>query len=85
MTISFVRAYAYHDRAQVKQLLYSLDCKTQGHYPKDLMLQALNMGPSCTYDEALTNLYKHTATVFEAILKSESKTILKRVLAVREA
>ena len=59
VTITFVRAYAFHDRAQVKQLLYSLDCKTQGHYTEELMLMALNMGPSCTYDEALRNLYNH--------------------------
>ena len=56
---SFVRAYAFHDRAQVRQLLYSLDCKTQGKFPDELMLMALNMGPSCTYDEALRNLYNH--------------------------
>ena len=47
------------------------------------MLMALNMGPSCTYDEALRNLYKHTATVFEVILKGESKTVISRVKKVR--
>ena len=46
---------------------------------------ALNMGPSCTYDEALRNLFKHTDTVFEAILTRDSKTILKRVTTIREA
>ena len=68
VTITFVRAYAFHNRAHVKQLLYSLDCKTQGHFPQDLMLMALNMGTNCTYDEALRNLYRHTARVFETIL-----------------
>ena len=68
VTISFVRAYAFHSRTHVKQLLYSLDCKTQGHYPEELVLMALNMGPRCTYDEALSNVYRHTAKVFETIL-----------------
>ena len=45
---------------------------------------ALNMGPSCTYDEALRNLYRHTARVFETILMGESRTILKRVKLARQ-
>ena len=49
------------------------------------MLMALNMGPSCTYDEALRNLYGHTAQVFDTILRGESRTILKRVKHVRQA
>ena len=48
-------------------------------------MMALNMSPSCTYDEALSRLYKHTREVFEALLNKESKMIVGRVNRFREA
>ena len=83
VTITFVRAYAFNSKAEVKQLIYSLDSKTQGQYPEEMMMTALNMAMRCSYDEALTNLYHHTARVFEAIIKGESRMILNTVKHIR--
>ena len=42
------------------------------------------MSPDCTFIQTLTNLKKHAVQVFEAILKGESRDILRQVKAIRE-
>ena len=61
-----------------------IEKKTQSKYPRELIIQAINMAPECTFDQTLSNLVNNAIRVFESILQAECRQILSEVKAIRE-
>ena len=49
-----------------------IEKSTYGRYEEELIMQAINMAPECTYDQSMSNLLNKVARVFECILSAES-------------
>ena len=81
--LKFVRAFAFLCEDEVERLIDQVSARTQGKYPRDMIMQAINMAPECKFTQTLSNLYNHPTKVFEGILKFEDKNIISEVLAIR--
>ena len=44
-----------------------------------MVVQAINMAPTCTYEQTLSNLVNNAVRVFESILQAECRRILSEV------
>ena len=85
LMVSFKRWRAYLTKPKHSRLIKELDAKLEpGKYPRELIVQAINMAPECTFDQSLSNLTTNAARVFEAILMADDRKILSKVKAVRE-
>ena len=61
-----------------------IERNTYGRYDEELIMQAINMAPECTYDQSMSNLLNNAARVFECILTVESPQVIAEVKAIRE-
>ena len=84
ITVRFVRALAILSSEQIDNLKKEIEKKTQGKYSDELIMQAINMAPECTFDQTLSNLVNNAVRVFESILQAECRQILFEVKAIRE-
>ena len=65
-------------------MVREVESRTQSRYPKELIVQAINMAPECTIEQTMSNLVNNAVRVFESILQSESSQIIAEVRAIRE-
>ena len=63
-------------------MITEVENRTQNRYPKELIVQAINMAPECTIGQTMSNLVNNVARVFESILHSESRQIVAEVRAI---
>ena len=85
LMVSFKRWRLYLTKPKHARLIKELDEKLEpGKYPREMLVQAINMAPECTLDQSLSNLTTNAARVFEAILIADDRQILSEVKAVRE-
>ena len=84
LCVRFVRGLALLTEEQREVLIARIDKKVQGKYPRELIVQSVNMAPECTFDQTLSNLVNNTTRVFESILQAECREILHEVKAIRE-
>ena len=84
VTVRFVRALAILNMEEVTKLKNEIQKATQGKYPDELIMMAINMAPECTYAQTLSNLVNNAVRVFESILQAECRQILSEVKAIRE-
>ena len=54
-------------------MVREVESRTQSRYPKELIIQAINMAPECTIEQTMSNLVNNAVRVFESILQAESK------------
>ena len=54
-------------------MVSEVESRTQRRYPRELILQAINMAPDCKLEQTLSNLVNNAVRVFESILNSESR------------
>ena len=64
-------------------MITEVENRTQNRYPRELIVQAINMAPECTLEQTMSNLVNNAARVFESILHSESRQIVAEVRAIR--
>ena len=63
-------------------MITEVENRTQNRYPRELIVQAINMAPECTLEQTMSNLVNNVARVFESILHSESRQIVAEVRAI---
>ena len=68
IVIKFVRAVAFLTNEEIKALVTKVDRAVHGKYPTEIIVQAINMAPMCTYEQTLSNVVNNAARVFESIL-----------------
>jgi hypothetical protein len=68
LTVRFVRALAFLSEQEMKDMVQEVESRTQSKYPKELIIQAINMAPECKIDQTLSNLVNNAVRVFESIL-----------------
>ena len=73
LTVRFVRALAILTKPKLQAMVDRVDRKSQGKYPRELIEQAVNMAPECTFDQTLSNLVNNSTRVFESILQAECR------------
>ena len=73
--VSFSRALAFMNQSQLDALVTQINNRTNYIYENELVIQAINMGQNCTFNEALSNLVNFPSRVFESILEREVKGI----------
>ena len=73
LTVRFVRALAILTQPKLHCMVDRVDRKSQGKYPRELIVQAVNMAPECTFDQTLSNLVNNATRVFESILQAECR------------
>ena len=73
MTVRFVRALAFLSEREMRDLVREAESRTQRRYPRELIVQAINMAPECTLAQTSSNLVNNAVRVFESILQAESK------------
>lgn len=82
--LKFVRAFAFLNEKQLDEQIQEVEMRTYYRYPRELILQAINMAPECKLNQTLSNLINNGVKVFESILKSECKQILDEVKVIRQ-
>ena len=71
LMVRFVRAFTFLTKPKHARLIKELDEKLEpGKYPRELIVQAINMAPECTFDQCLSNLVNNAAKVCEAIMQA---------------
>ena len=71
LMVSFKRWRLYLTKPRHTRLIKELDEKLEpGKYPRELIVQAINMAPECTFDQCLSNLVNNAAKVCEAIMQA---------------
>ena len=68
LTVRFVRALAFLRDHELEARVVEVNHRTDSRYPRELIVQAINMAPECTLDQTLSNLLNNAARVFESIL-----------------
>ena len=66
--VRFVRAMAFLSDQECRAMITEVENRTQNRYPKELIVQAINMAPECTLEQTISNLVNNAARVFESIL-----------------
>ena len=84
LVVRLIRRMAFLSDQDVNDMVAAVDARTQERYPLELILQAINMAPECTFDQTLSNLVNNAVRVFERILQAECRQILSEVKAIRE-
>ena len=80
--VRFVRAMAFMSDHEYRAMIAEVESRTQSRYPRELIVQAINMAPACTIGQTMSNLVNSAARVFESILHSESRQIVAEVRAI---
>ena len=65
-------------------MVREVESRTQSRYPKELIVQAINMAPQCRLEQTISNLVNNAVSVFESILQTEPGQIIAEVRAIRE-
>ena len=84
MTVRFVRALAFLSEQAIRDMVREVESKTQCKYPKELIIQAINMAPQCRLEQTISNLVNNAVSVFESILQTEPGQIIAEVRAIRD-
>ena len=84
MMVSFVRALAFLTQRQINNMVTNVETQTEGRYPQELIVQAINMAPECKLEQTISNLLNNAVRVFESILQSECPQVIAEVRAIRE-
>ena len=84
MMVSFVRALAFLTQRQINNMVTNVETQTEGKYPQELIVQAINMAPECKLEQTISNLLNNAVRVFESILQSECPQVIAEVRAIRE-
>ena len=84
LTVRFVRALAFLSEQAIRDMVREVESKTQCKYPKELIIQAINMAPQCRLEQTISNLVNNAVSVFESILQTEPGQIIAEVRAIRD-
>ena len=49
-------------------MITEIESRTQDRYPRELIVQAINMAPECKLEQTFSNLVNNAARLFESIL-----------------